>query len=145
MQFVASKHCKCRHLLRSSGTSACTWSGVFVLRVARFASYAPGTTVDVLLAGFVGIGGRACAVRGAALLVGVNTDMAGELVRSTELLAAAWVATCVWLLACVCSDVSCLMFQTIESSRTQRAFVWPRNLRLVDLTVVRGGGGSGCS
>lgn len=66
--------------------------------------------------------------------VRVDADMPCQLIGAAEFLFAARMSTGVRLFTRVCTDMSSLVLQAVESPGAKRALVWPWNLRLVHTT-----------
>lgn len=81
--------------------------------------------------------GRLLVVRVSTTLlwVGVNANMTSEFIASAETLLASRMCADVGLLASVSANVSGLVFETVESTRTERTLVRSRDLGLVDGVV----------
>lgn len=73
--------------------------------------------------------------------VGMDTDVASELVASAEALLASWMGADVRFFAGVGPNMSGLVLEAIESTRAERTLVGTRDLGLVD-GVVAGSQGS---
>lgn len=71
-------------------------------------------------------------VSAALLWVGVNANVTSQFIASAETLFAPRMCADVGLLASVSADVSGLVFETVESARTERTLVWSRDLGFVD-------------
>lgn len=117
------------HVLRRAITSSHRSSAP-----ARSASHA--ASARVAFASIVGRGGITRAPR-----IGVNAEMARQLVTPAKALVAPRVRAYMRFFAGVCANMAGLVLQAIKGAGTQRTLVGPRDLRLVDS---QGVGRSGC-
>jgi hypothetical protein len=87
----------------------------------------------------------ACLVNSSRLRVVVYPRVSSKFIRSRKSFCAARVLACMRLLSSMCSDMSCLMFETMKSFIAQRILVWSWEALLVVVSVLAIDGHHFCS
>lgn len=156
VELVTGKHGKGRHFAVAGRAATVPELAIGIAVISLIVTHLPSELPVAYMTRFGGCRGngrRRCVGRGAAvgfacggvllvvvvstalLGVGVDADVAGELIASAETLLASGMCADVRLFAGVSANVTSLVFETVEGTRAERTLVRSGDLRLVDGVV----------